>query len=607
MILYDEANIDTAPFPDTEEGRAAKGFLVPLVRHGPQPWFDDRARMLLLGMDDLLIPLSLTEGSGNNSYLFSMYERYIGSQRRAIKTGNWKPLAGFTASTALWGVGAVMKATRLDKCIQVDTWPSLRNMGANLTADQTRRMTEFLTAQFPAYALAFMALNPATHSPLLNALKGQGYEFSYMTHTRMLLPFGLELDRRARENRRRDARLLETSGYQLVDARDVPGCAPRLAELYRMLHREKYTTNPPVNVAYFEDALKGTLIPLRLLVKDGRIDMFYGIAVKDDVVYSPVSGYDLSVPQEVGLYRLLNNLLMMEALDRGIAIETGGGADQFKTLRGDRPLPRYNAVYLRHLPSYRHLAWRLAAKLGNESLLPFSRKRLHQVDGEANVIGFDGIPDTFAPPILSPRESVALLRQELESLERGLEDASELSGLERVHLLDALGKRLEDEQLPRHRVAVLRERLEQLGREQQSDKKNRKKAQRAQRAELVRHLLESAPTVGDTTVVCHHLGESPEHQPRTLAELLRKTAAPTAVALTATRGGTLELVTAMTSQLVERGVEANQLLARMAPTVEGGTDGGPELAWAEGALGEDVSAVLERARGFLQTRLAAPP
>ncbi|RKH46308.1 GNAT family N-acetyltransferase [Corallococcus sicarius] len=474
MILYDETHIQTAPFPDTEEGRATKDFLVPLFQRGPEAWFGDRARMLLLGMDDLLIPLSLTEGSGDNSYLFSMYARYIASQRSAIKTGNWKPLAGFTASSVLWGVGAVMKATRLDKVIQVDTWPTLRNMGANLTADQVQRLTDFLTTRFAKYALVFMAVNPATHSPLLNQLKGHGYDFSYMTHTRMQLPAGLEPGASARKLHRRDARMTEASGYQVVDGRDMPGCAPRLADLYRQLNREKYMTNPPISEAFFEDMRLGTRIPLRLLVKDGRIDAFYGISVKDDVLYSPVSGYDLSLPQEVGLYRMLNSLLMREAFDRGIAIETGGGSDPFKSMRGDRPLPRYNAVYVRHLPAYRHVAWRLVAKLGNESLLGFSRKRLREVDGEANVLGFDGIPDTFASPILSPRESVALLREQLESLERDVEATANLTGRERLRHVSALNKRLEDEQLPRPRVAALRERLEQLERAQQSDKKQRK-------------------------------------------------------------------------------------------------------------------------------------
>ncbi|RKG66588.1 GNAT family N-acetyltransferase [Corallococcus exercitus] len=607
MILYDATTIHTAPFPDTAEGRGLRSFLVPLVQHGPGPWFEDRARMFVLGLDDLLIPLSVTDGTFGNSVLYSVYERFIGSQRKAIRTGNWKPLAGFAASSALWGVGAVMKTLRLDKAVQVDCWPSLRNAGANLTEDQARRLTEFLTTRFPDHAPYFLAVNPVTHAALLNHLQAQGYDFAYMTHTRMMLPFEPELERRVRENRRRDARLLEPSGYRVVDARELPGCAPRLAELYRRLHREKYATNPPISVTYMEEMLAGSLLDVRALVKDGRVDMFYATVVVNGVMFSPVSGYDTSLPQEVGLYRLINNLLMRDAQARGVMLETGGGADPFKTLRGDRPVPRYNAVYLRHLPSWRHTPWRLAMKVGNEQLLPFSRKRLHAVDGEANVVGFDRVPEVFAPTLPTPREATARQEQELTELEQDLARTEVFSGNERVRHLGALRKRLEDEQLPPARVAPLLERWEHLSHAPQADKKEKRKAQRAVRAELARRLLETATTVGDTTVVCHHLGDGLDFQPRTLAEQLRKGTGSIAVVLTSTRDGTLELVTALAPPLVERGLEARRLLEQMVPPGGAGREGGAELAWAEAALpDDDVSAVLERARAVLHTRLSIP-
>ncbi|RJS23032.1 hypothetical protein DRW03_11910 [Corallococcus sp. H22C18031201] len=606
MHLYDETQIEAAPWPDTEEGRQARTFLVPLFQQGPQAFFEDKASMRLLAMDDLLIPLSVTESPHDNSYFFSMFARYITSQRAAIKTGNWSPVAGFVASSALWSVGSLLKAAQLDKCVQVDNWPTMRNMGAALDTDQVKRLTEFLVSRYPHHAIVFPALNPATHSPLLNHLKGHGYEFAYMTHTRMLLPFGLELSRRARENRRRDGRIVETTDYKLVEGKDVPDCAPRLAELYRMLNREKYTTNPPITTAFFEAALRSEKYRIRLLVKDGRVDMFYGITIKDDVVNCALSGYDITLPQELGLYRMLNNLLMMEALDRGLAIETGGGADQFKTLRGDRPLPRYNAVYLKHLSARRRGGWKLVQRLANESLLNVSRARLKQVDGDENVAGFDRIPETFAPPFLSPRESVLLLRQELDALEKSLDEAATLEGLERVHRLSELSKRLEDEQLPRDRVAALRERCESLASAMQKDKRARKASGRAQRAEQARQLLEQASKLGDTTLVAKHLGEAPLHHLRTLAELLRKSAPNAAVVLAATQGSTVGLVTAATADLIERGVNAGILLAQAAPSVGGTGEGSPELAWAEGPRPEGIAAALDATQAFLQARLNPP-
>lgn len=603
MNLYDEKTLADAPWPDTEEGRKARDFLVPLFQQGAQAFFEDRTTLRLLAMDELLVPLSINDAEYDNSYFFSIFDRYIVSQRAALKTGQWKPMARLTMGSALWGLGALLQASRINKAVHVDNWPSLRNMGAHLTAEQVRRLTAFLVERFPGHALVFPALSPATHSPLCNHLKQHGYAFAFMTHTRVMLPHGVELERKVRENRRRDSRLLEASGYRLVDAREMPGCAPRLAELYRMLNREKYFTNPPITPAFFEAALRGEMIQWRLFVKDGRIDAFYGFHVKGDVLYSPAAGYEMSLPQELGLYRMLNNLLMQEAFDRGIAIETGGGADPFKSLRGDRPVPRYNAIYDAHLPSYRRAGWRLLRKLANDNLLPVVRSRLRQIDGE-DLAGFDGIPETFAPPFLSPRESVARLDEALASLGAELEALSRLEPKERAPLIPALARKMEDWPSPPRRLTELRERLGQLEQHVHEEKRNKRVSARAQRAQVARQLLEGASKLGETLLVASHLGEDSSQNLRTLAEGLRKADARATVVLTATQGSTVVVVTAAAQEVLQRGVDAGRLLEHVASVIAAGSAaGGPELAWAEGSRTAGISAVPGAARAYLQQHL----
>ena len=87
--------------------------------------------------------------------------------------------------------------------------------------------------------------------------------------------------------------------------------------------------------------------------EEGRIDGSYGYMIHEDVLFSPVFGYEMSIPQEVGLYRMLVYRLVQDAFDLGLAIETGGGADEFKSMRGDSPVARYGAFYVRHLPAFR--------------------------------------------------------------------------------------------------------------------------------------------------------------------------------------------------------------------------------------------------------------
>jgi GNAT acetyltransferase-like protein len=608
MKFYDEHTIDDAPWPDTADGRKARSFLVPLFRQGARAFFGDRTTLRLLALDDLLIPISINEAEYDNSYFFSIYARYVGNLVAHLKAEAGRPYAGAATVGLLRGLGALLKGASINRVVQVDNWPALRNIASSPTAEQVRRLTSLLVSTYPGHAIVFPALNLATQAPLCNRLNEAGYAFAYVAHTRMLLPHGVELDRRVRENRRRDARLLEAAGYRVVDGRDLPGCAPRLAELYVMLNREKYATNPPVSAAFFEAALRGDMVQFRLGVKDGRVDLFYGFHVQNDVLYSPVAGYDLRLPRELGLYRALNSLLMHEAFERGVAIETGGGADRFKSLRGDAPLPRYNATQYAHLPPHRRAAWHAVEHLANRHLLSAVRAYLRESDPDA-LASFEGIPDTFAPPSPSPAESAAGFRRALEALQGEFDEAAKLPPHELAARLPGLAQRLDDWPSPSRRLDPLWASLERLERRrhegQHAEERSKRASLRARRAHLVRELLESAAPLGDALLVAAHLGEEPPQQVRALAEGLRKASGRAVAVLTATQGDALLLVTAVGPAVLGRGVDAVGLLREASPTLgaAGRGEGSSELAWAEGTNAEGAGAVAEAARRYLEGRL----
>jgi hypothetical protein len=414
------------------------------------------------------------------------------------------------------------------------------------------------------------------------------------------------VSRQVRENRRRDARLLESSGYQLVDGKEHPGCAARLAELYRYLNEEKYSTNQRMSPDFFETALRDGTLHFRLAVKDGRIDGFFAYAVSQDVLFAPVFGYDTNLPQELGLYRGLVHQLIQEGVERGIAVELGAGADQFKSMRGDRPVPRYSAVYTQHLPGLRLRGWRLLRSFANGSMLGASRGVLRKIDGEEGVVGFDAVPETFAPPTMSPREAAEALRQDLGALEHALEEASRLEGEALARALAPLAEKLHNWPQPTRRVVELRERLEKQEQRQRRGASAKAKPEKGPpAADLARQLLEGAAKLGDALLVASNLGEASSQQLRAVADSLRQSAGCAAVVLTATREGKVVLVTAATPALLQRGVDAGQLMAQVAPAVDGKGGGAAEIAWGGGSKPEGIDAALEAARTFLQARLGA--
>ncbi|PTL76742.1 DHHA1 domain-containing protein [Vitiosangium sp. GDMCC 1.1324] len=602
MVLHDASNLEQVPWPDTEEGRFARAYLTPLIQRGSTAFVSDRTTLRLVSMDGLVIPLAINDAEYGNSPMLSNYARYVTLQVKAIQRGNWGPVYGRLVRGVLHGVGGMLKVARIDRCVYVDHWVVLRNMPTLLTADQVQRLTRFLVSQFPDHAIVFSTLSLATHSPLLNTLKACGYDSVFAFHTRLLLPKA-EVSRQVRENRRRDARLLEANGYQIVDGKEMPGCAPRLAELYRFLNAEKYSTNQRMSVDFFETHLREGTLQFRLAVKDGRIDGFFAYAIGHDTLFPPVFGYDLSLPQELGLYRGLVHLLIQEAADLGIAVELGAGADQFKSMRGDKPMPRYSSVYTQHLPGWRQSGWRLLRRFANGPMLSASRGVLRPIDGD-NVVGFDGEPETFAPPTMGVREAVELLRQELASLERALEEASALEGEALARALTPLAEKLHNWQQPPRRVVELREKLMRLEQRQRRGTSSKAPPEKAPpTADMARQLLEGAARLGEALLVASHLGEASAQQMRALAESLRQSADCAAVVLTATRGGKVVLVTAATQALLQRGVDAGQLMAQVAPAVDGKGGGAPEIAWGGGSRPEGIDAALEAARHFLQARL----
>jgi hypothetical protein len=89
---------------------------------------------------------------------------------------------------------------------------------------------------------------------------------------------------------------------------------------------------------------------------------------------TPLLGYDTSLPQEVGLYRMLSAQLTLEATKRGIILHQSSGAASFKRFRGFIENIEYSAVFYQHLPFWRQLVWRLLGLLVNQIAVPLMKK-----------------------------------------------------------------------------------------------------------------------------------------------------------------------------------------------------------------------------------------
>ena len=119
-------------------------------------------------------------------------------------------------------------------------------------------------------------------------------------------------------------------------------------------------------------------------------------------------------------------------------------------------------------------------------------------------------------------------------------------------------------------------------------------------------LIAAATAVGDARVVTAALGESTADEMRQLADVLRRKASTgLAVLLASATEGKVNLIAALTPDLIARGLNAGQWLKEVAPVVGGGGGGRPDLAQAGGKQPEKIPDALAKALGVIRGKLGA--
>lgn len=122
------------------------------------------------------------------------------------------------------------------------------------------------------------------------------------------------------------------------------------------MYLEKYSWhNPQFTDNFLREALNNGILELHGFRRDGRLDAVLGFYVRDGVMTTPLFGYDTSLSQELGLYRMLSARLIEIACERMLLLHESSGAAQFKRNRGAEAEIEYTAVQVRHLSLRRRL------------------------------------------------------------------------------------------------------------------------------------------------------------------------------------------------------------------------------------------------------------
>jgi hypothetical protein len=289
-----------------------------------------------------------------------------------------RPWVSWPAKRLINLVGRRLIAARIDRLVQVNNWLLSTNLYPcawdGLDLGEVKR---FMVDSFPDHAIAFRSLNRFSNGVLIDRLKSMGF---VAIPSRQVYIFdardGDKSNFLRRHNTRIDAKLLQNTSYDSVDGDALsPNDYSRLEHLYNQLYLEKYSPlNPQFKAEWLRCGQADGWLQLRILrTAENRIDGVVGWFSNEKVLTAPIVGYDTSLPQSQGLYRLLTQMCLQESVRRRCVLNFSSGASLFKRLRGGQPEIEYSMVFVDHLNARRVRAWRLLGRVLHSVGIPIMK------------------------------------------------------------------------------------------------------------------------------------------------------------------------------------------------------------------------------------------
>ncbi|MBP1993229.1 GNAT family N-acetyltransferase [Paenibacillus eucommiae] len=380
--LYDKDSIGGMSWPDTEDGSYAKRYLLPLLEHPTEAIIPNVSTSLhVLRLSSCVLPITVNEKEYANSYVCSPYTHYVSYAKQELYLLKSRP-AEVLLSGLLDAVGLLLKATRFNKAVHINNWLLSTNLFPDLQELPEQEVEDAvaqLLASFPQHTLIMRSLNRVTSGALMDVLEKIGFRFVPSRQVYMFNPSeGGGMNAKARWLMKRDHALLEKHQYEVLGPEELgEEDVPRLAELYRKLYLDKHSyCNPQFGERFFSFALREKLLQFHALRHrdSGRLDAVLGYFCRSGVMTTPIFGYDTSLSQEIGLYRMLSSVLIGIARSNGHLLHESSGAAQFKRNRGAVAAMEYSAVYDRHLAPHRRIGWSLLQQVLDRIGVPLMEK-----------------------------------------------------------------------------------------------------------------------------------------------------------------------------------------------------------------------------------------
>ncbi|MBK8421644.1 hypothetical protein [Candidatus Villigracilis saccharophilus] len=372
LQLFTRENIHTLQFPSSGDGEYAHRYL-PRVMDDPQKYIRNvhNTQLMAVKIDDVILPISLTNFHPENTYTVSPYSHYVsyGGLEEVKHLNN--PPAEKMVKLIMGPAACYFRYAELDKVVFVNNYLLSTNLYPSVNSSQLSAVSEALIKWFPDRAIIFRSVDQKKNPHVVQTLDELGYDLVLSRQVWYMDPATALKTRQCKE----DLRVLRKNEYEVVNGRDLSDDELRRAvNLYELLYLQKYSYyNPQFTFDFLKLARDEEILNMYALKKAGRVDAIMGFFIRNSVMTQPLFGYDTSLPLAEGLYRLLTLITLQEGLKRNVLVHASGGVGNFKKVRGGESVTEYNAVYTKHLPRKQRLPWKLIQAV-SRAAIPYFKK-----------------------------------------------------------------------------------------------------------------------------------------------------------------------------------------------------------------------------------------
>ena len=325
-------------------------------------------------------PVTVTsEYHKDNSYVASIYNTYISYALQELTITSLSPINQSLFSALIKSISLFINPSKLDKVVYINNWLLSTNLYPTHFHPQfIEKLIKILEDKFNHHAIVFRSLNYCSNLSFIKYLCDNGLS---LIGSRQVYLFNAQEGSNAPFLKHRDTKndlniRIKSKSY-LGKTKSNPYYYKQIETLYNQLYIDKYCALNPQFTANFISNIEniGILTTHGIYSKEDVMIGALGLFSRDNIMTSPIVGYDLLTLKKYQTYRQIMSYNLEQAQSKRCLFNASSGVSQFKLNRGAKAEIEYSAFYINHLPIFQRFQWKLLQWIVNNIALPFIKKK----------------------------------------------------------------------------------------------------------------------------------------------------------------------------------------------------------------------------------------